>query len=157
MNFFTQGLDEQLRDSSQEMTYDLARRGLLKGSEDFQAENRRTERYDDALIGLTNEADTATDKLRTSDEQSRLGLLSSIRAGMDRESAMAGATSALTNNMNNATNAAHAVQFGGVFDDLNQLYKSGVYTKGVQSGINNPYRSSYSPGSSGRSYTGSTY
>jgi hypothetical protein len=154
MNFFTHGLDEQLQDSAQEQTYDLARRGLLRGSEEFQAEAGRTERYDDKLLGLTNTADSSIDRLRTSDESSRLGLLQNIRAGMDRESAVAGATNSLTNNLDNATNAAHATQFSGLFNDLNQLYKAGLYTKGTQAGINNPYGgNTYAPGASGGSYS----
>lgn len=147
MKYFTQGLDEQLMDTTQKQTYDLARRGLLQGSEDLQAEAGRTRRYDDALFKLTNEADSSVNNLRGADEQTRLNLLGNIRAGMDRESAVAGATAGLTNNLNTAANAAYATQFTGLFDDLNNIYKNYNYNTGQSRGMVMPYGGGgYSPG-----------
>jgi hypothetical protein len=147
MNYFTHGLNEQLGDTTEQQTYDLARRGLLKGSEDMQAEAGRTRRYDDSLFRLRNEADSSVNKLRSSDETARLNLLGNIRAGMDQQSAVAGATAALNNNVNTASNAAYATQFSGLFDDLNNLYKQGNYNQGQSRGMVMPYGASYSPGS----------
>lgn len=147
MSYFTHGLDEQLQESAQAQTYDLARRGLLKGSEDFQAEAGRTRRYDDALFKLTNQADSSVSGLRSADEQARLNLLGNIRAGMDRESAVAGATAALRNNIDTAANAAYATDFSNLFGDLNDIYKTYNYRTGQNRGTVMPYGGGYSPGS----------
>jgi len=76
----------------------------------------------DALFNIGTRADSAVTDIRGSDERARQNLISQILSGMDEQSAITGATSALRQNIDTAKSSALQQTLGDVFGDVASLY-----------------------------------
>lgn len=134
MSYFTSRLDDQQTDVRRGLKHDLARSGLTGGSAELDAKEKIRERSDDAVLNFTNEADAAATSLRSNDEDARLNLIAQVQAGMNNESAVAGALQSLRNNASEAKQTALSQPVGDLFSDIAGIYKKRQYDEGYQQG-----------------------
>jgi hypothetical protein len=127
-------------------------RGASGGYDGLESQRRMLERYNDTVLDLGNRSDIMVNEARSADEQSRINLINSIRAGMDVQSASAGAANALSNNIDNAYGQAKATQLGDVFGDIRDLYQGYMYKTG-----RNSAPKPYATGSNTNFNSGGTY
>lgn len=124
--YFLDPLNEQYSDATRNLTFNLARAGLGGGSAELDQTGRLKQRYDRGLLETANRGADASNALRRADEQSRLGLISSIRAGMDQGSALNAAESALQANIGQAQAQARAQALDNLFADVDTTVRGAV-------------------------------
>lgn len=136
LSYFRDALDQQHQRAGATVAVDMARKGMTYGSGAVDAGQRLQETYNTRLLDLTNRADASVTDMRSGDEQSRLDLIARIRAGMDQQSAVAGASASLRNNIDLAKSSAMAGSLEGLFADVEQLYGTqkavDAYNKGYR-------------------------
>ena len=156
LDYFTDQLGEQRERAESAIDIDMARRGLTYGSAATDADRVLQEENDQQLMNLTTRADSAVTDMRLSDEQARLDLIARIRAGMDAQSAIAGARSAMDNNINRTREQLTSTALEGLFSEVEDLYGQrravDAYNRGYQdiAGV-------ATPGSSGTVSNGRVY
>jgi hypothetical protein len=123
------------RDKAERGTrFQLARQGLGGGSADIDQNSELLDRFNEGTLEAGNAALAAGNTARSADEKTRVGLINNIRNGMSQSDALSASFSALTNNANEARDAALATDIGGFFDDINNLNAQRQYQQGVTAG-----------------------
>lgn len=157
-NAFTAGkrsFDERKTDAARNNKFALFAQGLAGGSEDIDQNALLQRTYDQGLLDLGAKADAAKADFKTNDEQTRLGLLQSIDAGMDQGSAVSSALTQLKNNSDSAAAAAQGTSVGDLFGDAGLLYTKSLAARGKQAAQAADPFAIYSRRSSGGSNAGS--
>lgn len=139
MGYFTDQLGQQRDRAAAAIAIDMARKGQTYGSARTDADRLLQETNDDRVMQLQTQADAAVTDLRSSDEKARLDLIARIRAGMDQQSAIAGANSALSTNIDRVREGATSQSMEGLFANIEDLYgqKRAVdaYNRGYQNTV----------------------
>ncbi len=134
-NAFTsakRALDEQRDDQQRSLKFELFARGLRGGSADIEQNARLGLADTEGLTRVGANADGLVSSLRANDEQTRLGLLQSIDAGMDEGSALSSALAQLKNNSERATAEAQGQIFGDMLGAGADAYAGSQRAKGQQ-------------------------
>lgn len=124
-NAFTAGkrsLDDRKTTAARQNKFALFAQGLNGGSEDIDQNALLQRTYNEGLINLGAKADAAKADIQSSDEQTRLGLLQSIDAGMDQGSALSSALGQMRVNADRASAQAQGQTVGDLFGDAGLLY-----------------------------------
>jgi hypothetical protein len=122
----TEGKDQAALDNK----FAIFAQGLNGGSVDVDQNALLNRTYNQGLIDLGAKADAARADLEGSDEQTRLGLLQSIDAGMDQGSALSSAMNQLKVNSDRATADATGTDLGDLFGNAGLLYTKSNYARG---------------------------
>ncbi len=99
--------------------FDIARSGLTGGSRDIDANREVLDTYQQGVLKAGTMADQVKNSMRSADDKTRVGLIDSIRTGLDQGSAVNQAYDSMRNNANQATAEANNVSLAGFFDRLN--------------------------------------
>lgn len=132
-NAFTagkRGLDDRRDTATRQNKFALFAQGLNGGSEDIDQNALLQRTYNEGLINLGAKADAAKADIQSSDEQTRLGLLQSIDAGMDQSSALSSALGQMRVNADRAAAQAQSNTVGDLFGDAGLLYTQSQAAKG---------------------------
>lgn len=138
-NAFTagkRGLDERKTGAGRDLKFELFAKGLNGGSVAVDQSALLDRTYKQGLLDLGAKADAAKTDVMGNDEQTRLGLLQSIDAGMDQGSALSSALNQMKVNGDRATASAQGTTLGNLFDDVGLLYSKSKYSQGQQNAQN---------------------
>lgn len=130
------GLDEHRERAARETKFALAAQGLNGGSVDIDENATLGRTYSKGLMDLGGKADAAKADMANSDEQTRLGLLQSIDAGMDQGSALSSAMNQMKTNSDRAMADAQGTALGDLFADAGLLYTKSNVARGRAAGGN---------------------
>lgn len=119
-------LDEQRTTAGRDLKFELFAKGLNGGSVDVDQNAQLGRTYSDGLLDLGAKADTVANDMRTADESTRMGLLSSVNAGMDQGSAMSSALNQLKTNSDKAAADATGTAVGDLFAGGGAIYNQSV-------------------------------
>ncbi|ALV06703.1 hypothetical protein [Roseateles depolymerans] len=122
--------DERKTDAARNNKFALFAQGLAGGSEDVDQNALLERTYNQGLLDLGAKADAAKADFQSNDEQTRLGLLQSIDAGMDQNSALSSALAQLQNNNSKAAAEAAGTTLGDTFADAGLLYTKSNAARG---------------------------
>lgn len=125
-------LDESRGDAARRLRFELFANGLQGGSVDVDQNALLDRTYSNGVLDLGARADAAKADFKTNDENTRLGLLQSIDAGMDQSSAMSSALAQMRNNADRASASAAGTAVGNLFDDAGLLYTRSNAAQGRQ-------------------------
>lgn len=139
-------LDREREDIARENDFALARQGLYGGSRDVDSDRRIQDRYNQGVLLAANAGDTVANTARSGDERTRVNLINSIRAGLDRGDAIQQAYQGLSNNANEARNAANASNMAGFFGALSPAAKDYAYNQGYNNTMDNLGQQPQTPG-----------
>lgn len=148
-------VDEQKDQAQRNLKFELFARGLAGGSEDINQNALLGRTYDQGILDLGAKADAAKTDMMSNDEQTRLGLLQSIDAGMDQGSALSSAIQQMRVNADRAASEAAGTAVGDLFSGAGLLYENSQASKGKQA-AQQDWWNTYNPSGRGRnsSYTG---
>lgn len=141
MDYYRSELDRQLSDAEAAGRVAAARRGVTGGSGGSAIQQALSDEYARALTDLSGRADMAVSEMKAADEQARLDLISRIRSGMDQESAVAGATSALQSNLELARQNAMAANLDDLLSGAYDVFGRQQYVQGYNTGRGAPGQS----------------
>lgn len=127
------GFDERRDTAKRQNKFALFAQGLAGGSEDVDQNAMLQRAYNEGVLQLGAKADSAKTDMMSSDEQTRLGLLQSIDAGMDEASAVSSALGQLKVNSDRAAAQAQGTTLGDLFADAGLLYTQSQAAKGRNS------------------------
>jgi len=161
-NAFTagkRGFDEQKTSATRNNKFALFANGLQGGSVDVDQSALLDRTYKQGLLDLGAKADATKADMMGNDEQTRLGLLQSIDAGMDEGSALSSAMNQMKVNSDRATAQAQGTALGDLFGNAGLLYTKNQASQGAQAAGDwwknyNRGRSTPSSGASGSVYNG---
>lgn len=136
-SFYSSQLEEDRAKAARELQFQKARMGIIGSSQanDLDAEFQR--RLDRGLLDVANRSDAAATQFKTSDEQSRLGLISKVVAGLDQGTAAQNAMSTLQTNQNAAKEAYQSQRMANVFADMLGMYNQQQFNAGQQAAKQN--------------------
>lgn len=120
--FYSGQLEEDKEAARRQLEFAKARSGTFGGSAGIDLDTEFQKRYDRGLLDVANRADSSASGMRSSDEQSRLGIISKILAGMDQSSAITSAMNGLQTNAEVGWQNAMAGRMSNVFSDLLAMY-----------------------------------
>lgn len=147
-------IDEQRDQARRNLKFELFARGLAGGSEDINQNALLGRTYDQGVLDLGAKADAAKTDMMANDEQTRLGLLQSIDAGMDQGSAISSALNQLRVNADRAAAGAQGTAVGDLFGGAGLLYQNSQMAKGKQAATQD-WWNTYQPGRNKQNnYTG---
>lgn len=135
--------DEDYADAARQNRFALFAQGLNGGSADIDENALLARTRDRGLLELGAKADAARAGVEGNDEQTRLGLLQSIDAGMDQGSALSSALSQMRVNSDRAAADAQGTDIGDLFADAGLLYTKSNLARGQQDAMDwwkNNYR-----------------
>lgn len=132
-------VNEQGADATDQVTINLARRGLTGGGADVAAHSRLDRERASAVLDIGNRADSAASNLKTADETARLQLIDRIHGGMSADQAITSANIAQANAAENAKNEALAQSLGQIFSTYAGYNNDRNTQDGYQSGFNRPF------------------
>lgn len=159
-NFNTDQLNKDAALEGRNLNFQLARQGLVAGSEDINQHQRFGELFDKGRLAARNLADQTEAQARAADEQSRLNLINSINAGTDSATAISGANTALQNNLNTVKAENLGNTIGNVFNDATLITKAAQLAQ-PQTGLTPQQLLQQRQGSTApkanNSYSGKTY
>lgn len=144
--------DEDRDNAQRDLKFALFAQGLNGGSVDVDQNATLDRTYSQGLLDLGGKADAVRAGLRGNDEQTRLGLLQSIDAGMDQGSALSSALQQLSVNSQKAASEAQGASIGDLFADAGLLYTKSNAARGAQAGYDDFWSRLYPQ--SGRSSRG---
>jgi hypothetical protein len=124
------GLDEKRDTARRDLKFELFAKGLNGGSVDVDQSALLDRTYNQGVLDLGAKADAVRADMRNADEQTRLGLLQSIDAGMDQGTALSSALSQLSVNNDRAAATAAGTALGDLFADSAALYNASQARKG---------------------------
>ncbi len=124
------GFDERRDVAKRQNRFALFAQGLAGGSEDVDQNAMLQRAYNEGVLQLGAKADAAKTDMMSNDEQTRLGLLQSIDAGMDEGSAVSSALGQLKVNSDRAAAQAQGTAVGDLFADAGLLYTQSQAAKG---------------------------
>jgi len=134
-NAFTagkRGFDEMRDKASRDLRFTLFAQGLNGGSVDVDENSLLGRTYDKGLLDLGARADAAKTEFANADEQTRLGLLQSIDAGMDQGSALSSALNQMKLNSDRAAASAQGTALDDLFASAGLLYTKSNAARGRQ-------------------------
>lgn len=134
-NAFTagkRGFDEMRDRAARDLRFSLFAQGLNGGSVDVDENSLLGRTYDKGLLDLGARADAARTEFANSDEQTRLGLLQSIDAGMDQGSALSSALNQMKLNSDRAAASAQGTALDDLFASAGLLYTKSNAARGRQ-------------------------
>lgn len=123
-------LDEKRDAAQRDLKFELFAKGLNGSSVDVDQSGLLGRTYNQGVLDLGAKADAVRADMRNADEQTRLGLLQSIDAGMDQGSALSSALSQLSVNNDRAAATAAGTSLGDLFGDGAALYNASQARKG---------------------------
>ena len=148
-NRYLPEFQDESKDAKRELKFALARRGLLGGSAQADAEGR----YEDRIA--KGERDISNRVLAGKAEQERLdnalmdSLIGQANADADRDVLLSGITNQQNTNANNAAARINQNTFPNLFSDVSTLFKkindTAQFNRGLTS--NNPYGNMFGGGS----------
>lgn len=144
-SYYMNDLMKQRGDAERGAKFSLSRRGLRGGSVQNDTYADIGERADRATLDIGNRADAAATKLRASDEQARLDLISRIQAGMSGDAAIQSATQQMQNAAKDIGFNAQSNALGQVFKDYGTYITEDARARGRARGYGMNFRSN--PGS----------
>lgn len=147
------GLDENYERAARDNKFALFAQGLNGGSVDVDESALLRRTLDTGLLNLGAKADAAKADFRGNDEQTRLGLLQSIDAGMDQGSALTSALNQMRINSDRATSQAQGTDIGNLFEGAGLLYTKSQAARGQQA-ARDWWGSNYAPRGRSGSSTG---
>jgi hypothetical protein len=115
--FNMKDIDRNATREGRNLRFELARRGQTGGSVDIDQNQLFGELYDRGKLQARTAGDSASARLKSEDEQTRLNLINSINAGTDASSAIAGANKSLQNNLDTVRSNAFGEGIGNIFND----------------------------------------
>lgn len=136
-NAFTAGsrsLGEKRDAAQRNLKFALFAQGLNGGSVDVDENALLNRTNSQGILDLGAKADAVRTDLQGNDEQTRLGLLQSIDAGMDQGSALSSALNQLKINSDRASSTAQGTTLGDLFADAGLLYTKSEAARGSQAG-----------------------
>ncbi len=133
-DYYLNDLNRQRTDTERTARFGLARRGVIGGSSELDVADRILEEYNRGVLDIGNRADQAAVRARAADERARLDLISRIRSGMQAGNALASATNALQNNLEDAKANAMAQSLGQVFSDYGYYLAERAKERGYRRG-----------------------
>lgn len=134
-NAFTagkRGFDDMRDKAARDLKFSLFAQGLNGGSVDIDEKALLGRTYDKGLLDLGAKADAAKTDFANSDEQTRLGLLQSIDAGMDQGSALSSALNQMKLNSDRSAAAAQGTALDDLFANAGLLYTKSNASRGRQ-------------------------
>lgn len=154
-DYHKQKIDDDAQTAGRKLKFALLRSGNAGGGLDIDQNSMLKRTYDKGILEAGNVADAASNQARSSDEASRLDLLSRIDAGMDQTSATQGAAAQLRASGDTALNQARGQSLGNFFDNAGLLYSANQVGQG-KNDARQVYQSLYGkvPGASGGGYGG---
>lgn len=132
------GFDENKDKAARDLKFTLFAQGLNGGSVDVDQNALLGRTYDKGLLDLGAKADAAKTDFANSDEQTRLGLLQSIDAGMDQGSALSSALNQAKINSDRAAASAQGTSVGDLFADAGLLYTKSNAARGRADALYDP-------------------
>lgn len=142
-DFYTQDANKQKGVADRQLKFSMARSGLTGGSAAVDSNRTLGEEYTKGLLDAENKAQGAYSDLQAQDEQTRLGLLSAVRSGMDTTTAAARSAAAIQQNAAGAKNDALASGLGDIFGSTAQTYKTQREGADRRRGVIDAYGSVY--------------
>lgn len=124
--------DETRDSAARDLKFALFAQGLNGGSVDVDQNALLGRTYDKGMLDLGAKADLVKADMRGNDEQTRLGLLQSIDAGMDQSSALTSALQQMRVNADKAAAQAQGTTVGDLFADAGLLYTKSNAARGRQ-------------------------
>ena len=124
-NAFSAGkrsFDDMRDKAARDLKFSLFANGLNGGSVAIDENSLLGRTYDKGLLDLGAKADAAKTDFANSDEQTRLGLLQSIDAGMDQGSALSSALNQMKLNSDRAAASAQGTALDDLFANAGLLY-----------------------------------
>lgn len=128
-------LDKEHAITGRETNFDIARAGLAGGSRDIDANREVLDTYQQGVLKAGTMSDQVKNSMHAADDKTRVGLIDSIRTGLDQGSAISQGYDAMRNNANQATAEVNNVSLTGFFDRLNQINQQYKNNMGVQAGM----------------------
>ena len=144
----SRGLNEKRSNAARDLKFALAAQGLSGGSVDLDQNATLGRTYNEGLIDLGAKADAVKTDMLGNDEQTRLGLLQSIDAGMDQGSALSSALNQMRVNSDRAAAEAQGTSLGDLFGEAGLLYTKSNAARGRQAG-QDYFQSTYGAGRTG--------
>lgn len=129
--FYASQLEDDKASAQRELGFQKARQGIIGSSQANDIDTNFQKSYDRGLLDVANRAGNAETQFRTSDETSRLNLISKVVAGLDQGTAAQNAASTLQTNQNAAKEAYQSQRMSNVFGDLLNTYNQGQYLAGT--------------------------
>lgn len=149
--YYTDQLNTQRDVAGRQAKFGLARRGVRGGSSDLDTQSDMLRRYRDAVLDVSNRADSAATRLRSTDEQTRLGLIDRINSGMSGSGAITSAIEQLRTNADDVRANSTANTLGDVFQGYAAYNQGEAANRGRERGYRDYYSTYYNPSSySGR-------
>jgi len=130
--YYTKQLEQDRAEAARQIEFAKARAGTAGSSQGINLDSQFQQAYDRGLLEIANKADSSATSMKTSDEQSRLGIIAKILAGMDQSSAVSSAANQLSTNAQTAQQNAQGSRMANVFSDL----LSGIQTGQTVAGQN---------------------
>lgn len=127
-------LDDSRTTAARNNKFALFAQGLNGGSQDIDENALLGRTYDQGLLDLGSKADSAEAGLKAGDEQSRLGLLTSIDNGMSTSDALTSALNQMKTGADQAEAAAKGTNLGDLFANAGLLYTKSQAARGMQAG-----------------------
>lgn len=135
--FYSSQLEEDRAKAARELQFQKARMGIIGSSQANDLDSEFQRRLDRGLLDVANRSDAAATQFKTSDEQSRLGLISKVVAGLDQGTAAQNAMSTLQTNQNAAKEAYQSQRMANVFADMLGMYNQQQFNAGQQAAKQN--------------------
>lgn len=129
------GLDEKRGNAARDLKFALFAQGLNGGSVDLDQNATLGRTYQEGLLDLGAKADATRTGMMSNDEQTRVGLLQSIDAGMDQGSAISSALQQMRVNSDRAASEAQGTDLGDLFGEAGLLYTRSNAARGRQAGM----------------------
>jgi hypothetical protein len=148
-------LEKERAITERNLAFDLARNGLTGGSRDIDSNRDVLDTFQQGVLRAKEMGNTSATNARAADDNTRIKLINSVRAGLDQGSAVNQAYAEMRNNSTQAMNDASASNLVGFFDRLNNQYRQYQYDQGVRNG-SVPQSPQQRNGSTQRGYNGST-
>lgn len=130
--YYANQLEEDRAKAERDLKFAQARMGLSGSSQANDMDSEYQKALDRGLLTVANNADSAANQFKTSDEQARLNLISKVVGGIDQGSAVQNALSSLQTNANASKEAYQSDRMANVFSDLLGAYNIGQYNAGGQ-------------------------
>lgn len=136
-SFYSSQLEEDRAKAARDLQFQKARMGIIGSSQANDLDSEFQRRLDRGLLDVANRSDAAATQFKTSDEQSRLGLISKVVAGLDQGTAAQNAMSTLQTNQNAAKEAYQSQRMANVFADMLGMYNQQQFNAGQQAAKQN--------------------
>lgn len=133
-NTAMQDLNKDRDIMQRDIGFSLARQGLSGGSRDIDLGRDIMDRYQQGVLKAADMGLSVTNNARMADDRTRIGLINSVRSGLDQGSAQQQAYESMTNNARQASDNAKNTNLAGFFDSMRGLQQEYNYNQGLKQG-----------------------